>query len=373
MSIYLDYASITPIDRRVARVFKKYSGIEYMNPSSMHTAGVMAKRAVDLARNTVATSIGAHADEIVFTGSGTEANNIALLGISTPISHIMVSAIEHSSVLEPARILNERGVDVTYIPVDANGLIDLEFLKKNLRRDTALVSVMMVNNEIGTIEPIKEIVKIVRDHRKTTGANTLVHTDACQAPISESISMEKLGVDLMTLDGHKIYGPRGIGMLYVRRGVNLNPIVYGGGQEKGLRSGTENVPAIMGFAEAIKSFGSKDTEYILKLKNTFLDTIKKDIPEVKVNGGLTNTAPHILNIEIPGIDSEFFVLKLDARGVYASTKSSCLRDEDESYVLKSIGGKSSSSIRFSFGKSLKNREVKKAARIVVEIAKKSLT
>lgn len=387
MSIYLDYASLTPIDPRVARVMKKYSADSYMNPSSIHSRGLLARRAVEEARRAVAVAVGAHEDEIVFTGSGTEANNIAILGVGAgasvgasggPVSgHIMMSCVEHASVLEPVRHLEKAGLSVTYVPVDESGVVDVQFLKKNLRKDTALVSIMMVNNEIGTIEPIKEIVKIVRDHRKTTGATTLVHTDACQAPLYLGLSMDKLGVDMMTIDGHKLCGPRGIGMLYVRRdirrGEGIKPIIFGGGQEHGLRSGTENVPAIVGLAEAITIARDELAEAVDKTKRQkkiFFDILKEGINDIKINGADIAgdiAIPHILNVYIPGVDSEFLVLELDVNGVSASTKSSCLRDEDESYVIRSIGGRSASSVRFSFGRFLSDRDVRRAARTVVKV------
>lgn len=363
--IYLDYASLTPIDPKVIRVIKKFSDKVYGNPSALYASAVWAKNALTDARERVAKVLHAHSDEIIFTGSGTESNNLALLGVVEAYQgkHIIVSAIEHSSVIETAHYLEKKGVEVTYLKVDENGVVDLEQLKKSIRPETILVSIMMVNNEVGTIEPIYEISKIVRDYRKTSGTRfPFLHTDACQAPTSLEVYVEKMNVDLVTLDGHKVYGPRGLGMLYVRRGVECSPILHGGSQERGLRSGTENIPGIQGFAlalELVERMRKKESQRLAVLKKYFIDELNKINSGIKINGSMVNTVPNILNISIPNIDSEFFVLQLDAKGIECSTKSACLKDEDESYVLKAIGVDSRSSIRFSFGRNTKKRDLKK--------------
>jgi cysteine desulfurase len=358
--IYLDYASLTPIDRKVAKEIKKYSSADYGNPSALYTSAVKSKKAVQDARVRIAKVLHAHADEIYFTGSGTEANNLAL-NVS---GEIVISAIEHSSIIE------KKGV--TVVGVNSNGVVNFEELEKAITAETRLVSVMYVNNEIGTVQPIAEIAKIVRDARKKFGTTILLHTDACQAGLFP-LHVEKLGVDLMTLDGHKLYGPRGIGMLYIKRGVKLDPIIFGGGQEKGLRSGTENVPAIMGFALALEiadKIRDKEAKRISDLKSFFVGELKKGIPNLKINGVNEEivegrydlSSPHIVNISFPNIDSEFFVLKLDAAGIECSTKSACLRDEDESYVLRAIGADSRTSVRFSFGRDTGKSDLKKVAK-----------
>jgi cysteine desulfurase len=352
--IYLDYASLTPVDKRVLGTIKKYQSLDYGNPSALYASGVAAKKALDEARLRVAKVIHAHPDEIVFTGSGTEANNLAIFGVGE--GQIIVSDIEHSSIREIAK---ERGV--VFIPVDKNGIVDLEILKKSITTETKLVSMVMVNNEIGTIEPLQEIAKITRHFRKQNNSiYPLFHTDACQAPCVLPVHVEKLGVDMLTLDSHKIYGPRGVGMLYIRRGLKLNPIIYGGGQEKGLRSGTENIPGIAGFAHALEladKMRDKEVARLAELKEYFIQGLLKINSKIIING--ENTSPHILNISIPGIDNEFFVLQLDARGIECSTKSACLKDEDESYVLQSMGGDSKTSIRFSFGRQTTKKDLKK--------------
>jgi cysteine desulfurase len=401
--IYLDYASLTPIDPRVIREGKKYSSAKYANPSSLYKEGVAAKKAMEEGRKKVADFLHAHSDEIVFTSGGTEANALALegagraarrsfseAGISKP--HIIISAIEHSSIMETANMLEKHGVEVTRLPVDSLGVVSLDELKKAIKPSTFMVSIMMVNNEVGSIQPIREAVKIVRQARKAKAEGLtlrypLFHTDAAQA-LYENLNLESLGVDLLTLDGSKVYGPRGIGCLYVRRGTSIEPILYGGGQEKGMRSGTENLPAIMGFAKALeildaemlgRGSGHLGTEHysqlewgVGSLRALLIEKLKEIRPDIVVNGD--RTSPHILNVSIPAIDNEFFVLQLDARGVACSTKSSCLRDAEESYVLKAMGANrpdgdqiSKTSVRFSFGRWTKKRDIIKAAKIIAGI------
>ncbi|MES2314852.1 MAG: cysteine desulfurase family protein [Patescibacteria group bacterium] len=379
--IYLDYASLTPIDPRVTREMKAYSSFSYANPSSLYKEGVNAKNALALGRQKVADYLKAHADEIIFTSGGTEANGLALEGVGRaavhagfvdPMKgikpHIIISAIEHSSIIETANMLEKHGCEVTRLSVDANGVISLDELKKSIKENTVLVSIMMVNNEIGSVQPIKEIAKIVRQARKAGIVYPLLHTDAAQA-LYEEINMQNLGVDLLTLDGSKVYGPRGIGALYVRRNTPIEAIILGGGQESGLRSGTENIPSIMGLAKALELVKNEEQrmkkgEKVARFKKYFIEQIKKIRSDIKVNGDVYNSAPHIVNISIPGIDNEFLLFKLDAKGVACSTKSSCLRDEDESYVLKSIGADSATSLRFSFGRWTTVGEVKRAIKII---------
>ncbi len=350
--IYLDYASLTPIDKGVMKQMHKYSTGDYSNPSSLYASGVSAKRAVEEAKERIAKVLHAHADEILFTSGGTESNDLVLKKFAG--KKIMISAIEHSSITN-----SDLNKEVVRIPVDQNGIVDLEFLKKNLNKEIGLVSVMLVNNEIGSIEPIPEIVKIVRDFNKDNSTSIKVHTDACQAAIHLPLYVEKLGVDMMSLDGGKIYGPRGVGMLYVKRGV----VVDVGKIE---RAGTENMPGIMAFAYALElaeKMREKETVRVAELKSYFFSELKKINPEIKVNGSvnelLENSVPSVLNISIPNIDNEFFLLQLDAKGIEVSTKSACLRDEDESYVLKAIEASSKNSVRFSFGRGTTKGEVKR--------------
>ena len=425
-SIYLDYASITPVDPKVRKEMDKWSH-EPLNPSSIHSLGVKAKKAMEGARKGVAEFLNAHADEIVFTSGGTEANVLALEGaararhnfaksaafkngISKP--HLIISAIEHSSIIETVNMLEKHGVEVTRLPVDNNGLVSLEQLKKSIKLETFMVSIMTANNEIGTIQPIREIAKLIRDARRkyrseasdtsfgglldepsgrvrgmgnrgiawrnnVSGAEAaypLFHTDTCQAVLYQDLDVEKLGIDLLTLDASKAYGPRGIGTLYAKRGTPIEPLIYGGGQENGLRSGTENIPGIVGFAKALelaKKNMFKETQRILELRDYFEMEVKKIKPDSIINAAdITGSSsrvkypsvsrvPHISNITFPGIDAEMLVFRLDAKGIAVSTKSACLKDEDESYVLRAIGADSKSSIRFSFGRWTNKEDIKK--------------
>jgi cysteine desulfurase len=333
---YLDYASLTPIDRRVMREIKKYSAKEYGNPSALYASGVAAKRAIADAKKRIADILHAHPDEIIFTSGGTESNEL----VFRQFKNIVTSAIEHSSIKRNKAVA---------VKVEKNGIVDLEDLKNKITAETELVSIMYVNNEIGVIEPISEIVKCVKKINK----KILVHTDASQAMYLPQ-NVEKLGVDMMTLDGGKIYGPRGIGMLYIKRGT-----------VKIERHGTENVPAIMGFALALEiaeKTREKESARLRELKNFFMSESK-----LKVNGEPSLSSPHIINVSIPGIDNEFFVLKLDAQGFECSTKSACLIDEDESYVMKAIGGDSATSVRFSFGRDTAKRDIQKLLKVIAEI------
>ncbi len=350
--IYLDYASLTPIDKGVLGIVNKYSGIEYGNPDSIHGAGVLAKKALNEAKEIVANIIHAHPDEILFTSGGTESNHLMLDCVKG--KRVVISSIEHSSII--------KNVDAIKINVDKNGLLDLEELKNSLTTDTALVSIIMVNNEIGTIQSISEISKIVRDFNKKNNSKILIHTDACQAIVHNAVYVEKMGVDIITLDSHKVYGPRGVGMLYIKRGsANIQ------------RAGTSNIPGIMGFAHALQMIEKNrndETKRISELKKYFIDEILKIKKDIKINGGIENTSPHILNIQIPNIDNEFFLLQLDAKGIMISTKSACLQDEDESYVLRAIGASSKESVRFSFGRYTKISDIKRVIRVIKGILNK---
>ena len=398
--IYLDYASITPIDPKVRKEMVKWSR-EPLNPSSIHSLGVKAKRALDASRKGVAEFLNAHADEILFTSGGTEANSLAIEGIVKAAKkngiknpHLIISAIEHSSIIETANMLEKHGVEVTRLPVDKNGLVSLEQLKKSIKPETFLVSIMTANNEIGTIQPIREIAKVIRDYKKGMARDArkinkgdveakypLFHTDACQAVLYEELNVEKLGIDLLTLDASKAYGSRGVGTLFVKRGTPIEPIIYGGGQENGLRSGTENIPGIVGFAKALEiikntelvkddkkvvnfSDMEKEGQRVGDLRDYFEREIKKIRSDATINAANAPRVPHISNITFPGIDAEILVLRLDAKGIFTSTKSACLRDEDESYVLSAIGTDSKSSIRFSFGRWTKIVDIKRTLAVL---------
>lgn len=378
--IYVDYAALTPVDKRVIREMKRYGSAEYGNPSSLYKEGVAAKAAIILMRKKIADFFHAHADEILFTGSGTEANNIALQGVVADLItrqgktykdiHMLISAIEHPSIIECVIALQKLGVQVEKIAVNERGIVDVKDLKEKIRPNTAIVSVMMVNNEIGTIQPIYEIAKLIRHARKVNGGSSYpyFHTDASQAVQYIPMDVRNLGVDMITVDAHKMYGPRGIGALWLRRDTAISPIIFGGKQERGLRSGTENLPGIAGFAKAfelIQGKYQKEVDRIRNIRENFLTQMLKEFPQAVLNGDREERIENNASIYFPGIDGEFLVLQLDAFGISCSTKSSCLRDEDESYVIRAIGGdhaRASSSIRFSFGRESRMSDISRIIR-----------
>lgn len=381
--IYADHAAVTPVHPKVSRVVSKVEKQAFANPSSLHKDAVFAKSILADSKKMIAQVLKAHSDEIVFTGSGTEANNLALIGIveSARIEldkqykdlHVVVSQIEHSSVLETARHLEQKGVMVDYAPVSPEGVIDEDALKKLLKPNTVLVSVMMVNNETGAIQPIRSIAKLIRWSRKhITGHDVYpyLHTDACQAPLYLDISTDTLGADLITLDAHKMRGPRGIGLLWIRRGVLISPLIHGGKQERGLRSGTENIPGITGFAKSFELVDVTATSRkVYELSNYFINQVLAEISGAHLNSPKKeeNRSPHIVSFYFEKVSGEFLVLQLDAKGISCSTKSSCLRDEDESYVLRAMGHdatRAANSVRFSFGPDTSKADIRK---IVVKL------
>ena len=411
-SIYLDHASATPLDPRVATAMQPFLNELYGNPSSLHTAGQKAKEGVDRARRTVAGILGASAQEIIFTGGGTESNNLALLGIAEAYAHqgkhIITSAIEHESVLEPLRYLEkERGFKVTFLPVDREGKVKLEALEQALTPQTILVSIMMANNEVGTIQPIREIAKIIKNYAlknasssptvkaksspASGAASPLFHTDACQAAGVLDLNVKEWGIDLLTLNGSKIYGPKGVGMLYVRNGVSFFPQIRGGGQERKRRAGTENVPAIVGLAEALRlAQAEKETENtrLTHLRERFIEGVQsllKSLPASGaasppwLNGHPTDRLPNNIHFTIPGIEGETLLLRLDMEGVYASAGSACTAGStDPSHVLLAMGiskRDAYGSVRFSLGRSTTQQDVDRTvaifARIVKELQRES--
>ncbi|MEK7635633.1 MAG: cysteine desulfurase family protein [Patescibacteria group bacterium] len=460
--IYLDYAATTPIDPKVLKAMKPYFSAKFGNPSSLHSFGQEAMAAIDESREKIAKAIGAPPAggfrEIIFTGSATEANNLALRGIvkffgnpqaivfqnqnnpapaagfSSPSARwprfagtkpsapagcsssqyafgqkisplrIIVSAIEHESILETCRDLEQDGVEIIYLPVNRQGLIDLKKLKESLNERTVLVSIMYANNEIGTIQNIPKISEIISDFKKEKlkpNTNQLInqltnyplfHTDAVQAFQFLDCDVNKLGINLMTLSAHKIYGPKGIGLLYSRikngelRMQNLSSIITGGGQEFGLRSGTENVPAIVGFAKAVElavKNREKESKRIAKLTDYFWKEIIKIKPKAEINGVssikhqiLNNRVrlPNILSIYFPNENAQDLLMKLDLAGVAISSGSACsTRSTQPSHVLKAIGlneKRVKNSLRFSFGKFTTKGEINNAIKIIKRIIKK---
>ena len=372
--IYLDHAAATPMDPKVLVAMKPYFLDTFANPSSLYSVGVKAKNAVEDARKKIAEILFTQPDTIYFTSGGTESNNLAIIG-STWINekngkHIITTRIEHDSVLRPIQELEKNcGFKVTYLEVDENGLVSVDDFKKALRKDTILVSIMYANNEIGTIQPLADIGREILKWRKTNNTSyPYFHTDAAQAGNYLDLQVEKLHVDFMTLNGSKIYGPKGVGVLYKRRGVKMQPQSYGGRQERGARAGTENVPGVVGFTKALelvqKNKEKKNTE-IAKLRNYFWMKMQKQIPDVYLNGPALEKneerLPSNLNVYFKNVEAEALVLYLDSYGISVSSGSACSTESNEpSHVLKALGfsdERANSSIRFSFGNSTTKQDI----------------
>jgi cysteine desulfurase len=429
--IYLDYAATTPVDLRVRRAMEPYFSERFGNSGSVHSFGQEAIAAVDGARETIAHSIGAGFREIIFTGSATEANNLVLRGTIrkfwpeyfvehgkrkrvSVMPHIVVSAIEHESILETARDIAKRGaVRVTFVPVRPDGIVNPDAIRAALKKETVLVSVMYANNEVGTVQPIREISHVIKKYKPSIQ----FHTDAVQAFQYLDCNVDTLGVDLMTLSSHKIYGPKGAGALYVRhetrdmrqgmkgmrqetrdrrqgtrdmrqgtwdkkQGNNLamshvpcpmSPIITGGGQEFGLRSGTENVPAIVGFAKAVELavlLRTRETVRVTKLRNKMLYEIKKRVPEVLVNGSFADRVPNNLNLRVPGVLAEELLTALDLRGIAVSAGPACAaRTAKPSHVLSAIGLSEAAArecVRITLGRSTTRADIDRFVKVFVQ-------
>ena len=371
-NIYLDNAAATPISSRVKKEVDRGMKI-YGNPSSFNNIGRQSAKELREARLKVARFLGAHPEEVIFTSSGSEANNMAIQGAMNNEQGIVITTpIEHPSVLEPIKQLEKEGHEVRYLPVDRYGFVDSKSVQNMLTTNCSLISIMYANNEIGTIEPINKIGKIIRAFRKKGTRFPLFHVDACQAAGSLNMNVNSLNVDLLTFNGSKIGGPRGIGVLYVRRGTNLEPFILGGGQEKGLRAGTENLPAILGLAKAIELIDEKKSVQLGKLKNYFIEKIKEINPNIKFNGpiGRYRLANNI-NISISGLDSENLLLELDKYGVYAGSGSACTsRAVEPSHVLKAIGVEKkylSGALRFSLGRETTKKDLDYVLKILPKV------
>ncbi|MBU3668814.1 MAG: cysteine desulfurase [Candidatus Taylorbacteria bacterium] len=360
--IYLDYASVTPADPRVIEIVKNSYSQFPANPSSLYQEGVLASEELEKARTVVAQALEVHSDEIYFTSGGTEGDNLCIAGVIKAIlknptfaeigkrPHIISTNIEHPAIKGILKHLSDMQVcEVSYIPVEENGLVHIKDIKMALRPETVLVSVMYVNNEIGTIQPISEIAKALRHFKKEQGRSVssfpYFHTDACQALQYCDIRVPSLGIDLMTLDGSKIYGPRGIGAIYIRRGISVEPFMYGGSQERHIRPGTEALPQILGFAHALllcRKEWESESGRIGALRDTCLSYIKTALEKknihVQENGDRRHKVPNNINICIPEIDAEFLVLKLDVLGVAVSSVTSCRskKEDSSSYVIEAL-------------------------------------
>ena len=361
--IYLDNSATTSVYPEVVNAMFPYFTEVYGNSNSLHSAGLNANKGVSLARKQVATALNTEENEIYFTSGGTEANNWAIKGVAEGNKHkgkhILISAIEHHSVLDSAIYLKDQGYDVDFIPVDSNGVVLLNEIAKKIRKDTILVSVMTVNNEIGSIQPIKDIVKVVKE----ANPNTYVHTDCVQALSVMNIDVKDLNVDLLTISSHKIHGPKGVGALFIKKGVKINKYMSGGEQEKGLRGGTTNVPAIVGFGKAIEINSTnldKNVKILKEISNYFIKQVTKNIKYINLNSP-AERSPQIVNISFDLIEGESVLLFLNKNNIAVSTGSACASTSlDKSHVLTALGLPHqlvNGAVRFSFGTDITKEDV----------------
>lgn len=370
-TVYLDHAAATPLDARVLSAIRPYVAREFANPSGLSSASIRMRKAIDDARKTVANILGTQDDCVVFTGSGTESCNMAILGVARgygvkgkglKTGHIVTTQTEHHAVLEPIKKLEKDGWRVTYVPVDTQGAINKEQVAKALRPETVLVSIMYANNEIGTIQPIAEIGReILKWRKKNNTPYPYFHTDACQAAGYLDVSVDRLHVDLLSANGSKIYGPKGIGMLYKRRGVPTEPLVYGGGQELRLRSGTENVAGVVGLGMAFELTQVGRVSTVSKLRDWFWHEIQKKIQDVELNGSKNSRLPNNVSVTFRGVEAEALVLYLDAYGIVAASGSACTSASDEaSHVLRACRKSEKdarSTVRFTLGRETKKEDI----------------
>ncbi len=377
----MDYAAATPVDAHVQKAMAPYFGGLFGNASALYVLGQQAARAITVARQIVSNNLGTVPDTIIFTGGGTEANNLAIFGIAEAYAghgkHMVVSAIEHHSLLRPLANLEKKGWQITYLPVDVFGRVRVVDVLAALRPDTVLVSVMYANNEVGTIEPIAEVGRIILKYRKEHNSiYPFFHSDACQAVNTCSLNVERLHVDLLTLNSGKIYGPKGVGCLYVRRGVSLVSCLVGGDQEFGLRAGTENVPGIVGFATAFDMAVRAHEEESRRLRELtlhFWQALKKEVPDAVLNGPALSDErlPGNLNVMFPGVESEALVVYLNEFGIMCAFGSACATQSAESsHVLSALGLNTEAarqSVRFTLGRSTNAGDIAYTVKIIVRL------
>jgi len=354
-TVYMDHSATTPVRREVVEAMLPYFTGKYGNASSVHHRGREAREAVEEARRTVAAHLGAAPEEIVFTSGGTESDNHAIRGVAAAAGHrgrhVITSAVEHHAVLNTCKELEKDGFQVTVLPVDEYGLVDPQDLRTALRPDTILVTVMMANNEVGTVEPIRELAAVAAEH------GVPFHTDAVQAVGKIPVDVGELGVDLLSISGHKFYGPKGVGVLYIRSGTRIRPVQVGGHHEKGRRAGTENVPGIVGLARALElacAHMEGEGQRLRRLRDHLQEGLTGSIEDVQLNGHPERRLPHMLNITFANAEGESMLLSLDAAGVCVSTGSACTSGTLEpSHVLAAMGVPAEmahGSLRFSLGR-----------------------
>ena len=373
--IYLDYNATTPVDARVLEAMLPYLGEAFGNASSIHSAGQHARAAVDVAREAVAQLVGAKTTEIVFTSGGTEADNLALLGTveasGAARKHVITTAIEHHAVLNACQALERSGVEVTYVGAGRSGIVEPEEIRRAIRPETVLISVMHANNEIGSIQPVEEIGRIAAE------ADVVFHCDAVQSAGKLAIDVNRLGVDLLTISAHKIYGPKGVGALYVRSGTAVEPQFFGGHHERDRRPGTENVPGIVGLgkaAELARKHLGEDAKRIAELRNRLEEALLQSIAAVRVNGDRKRRVSNTSNLTFAAAGGEALLIALDLQGVACSTGAACSSGSVEaSHVLKAIGlseEEARSSLRFSLGRGTTSEEIERAIEVIPRVVER---
>lgn len=373
MKVYLDNAATTKIDEKVLKSMIPYFTEKYGNASSLHLQGGEAKKALEESRIKIAKSLNTEAKEIFFTSSGTESNNWVLKGLFwanyPKKNHIITTKIEHDCILNTCKWLEKQGAKITYLDVDKEGFIDINELEKSITPKTLLVSIIHGNNEIGTIQNLEKIGKILKEK------NTLFHTDACQSYTKIPIDAKKMNLDLITINSHKIHGPKGVGALYIKNGIKIEPLLHGGGHERKMRSGTENIPGIVGFAKALETTSSKEIKKMSELRDKLTNGILTTIPNTKLNGATgTNRLPNNVNISFANVEGEAVGGYLENRGISVSTGSACMSNTlSSSHVLKALGLsdlEQNSSIRFSLSKYTTEKEINYVLQVLPEIIKK---
>ena len=370
--IYMDHAATTAVDPEVMEAMLPYFREYFGNASSLHSFGQEARKALENARGEVASFIGATDNEIIFTAGGTESDNIAIKGIAyhnrKKGRHIITTKIEHPAVLNTCKYLESQGFEVTYLPVDRDGLITANDVENAIKNDTMLITIMHANNEIGTIEPIGEISRVARKH------NIPFHTDAVQSVGKVPIDVNKMDIDMLSISSHKIYGPKGVGALYIRNSIKLEPLVHGGGHEKGLRSSTENISGTVGFGKACsiaKERLETEMQRLTKLRDALIDNILHNVDESYLDGHRTKRLPNNVNLRFSAIEGESLVLSLDAKGIAASTGSACSSKKLEpSHVLMAIGlseVEAHGSLRLSLGRWNTKEEIEYVCGVLPEV------
>jgi cysteine desulfurase len=373
--IYLDHAATTPIRHEVAKAMMPFLTDAFGNPSSIYSYGQEAKGAIEEARTKVAELVGARGEEIVFTSGGTEADNFAIKGVAYANehkgNHIITTSIEHHAVLETCKFLERSGLKITCLPVDKYGLVDPHDVKKAITNKTILVSVMHGNNEVGTIEPVEEIGKITRE------AGVCFHSDAVQTVGHVPVNVDELRVDLLTISGHKLYGPKGVGALYVRKGTKLVPLMHGGEHEKRRRAGTENVPGIVGLGKAAELAGQemgKEAEWLACLRDKLIKGLEKKVDHIGLNGHPMKRLPNNINVSVDFVEGESMILNLDLEGICASTGSACSSASLEpSHVLLALGlspEQAHGSLRFTLGRENTEADIERALAVLPGIVAK---